>query len=359
MTLVTLYCSGTAFDANSDDIIAWLVQNTANPTGKAAYHVPGPGSDMRVAHMHTSVRWLGQVLDQALGVTVDTVAKGAADFIKALRPRPSTVNIAGWSRGSVTAVLIANQIAPINTNLFLFDPVPGGPNQFLRSRASTIGSNVARCNTVLMNDEVGVASYLFQPLERPFTKGRPGFRVFLLPGTHGSAVRYQNGAETIFYDTTHIGAHLVSKFLGECGTPVAPTRLLSPVDLLSCYARLMHRTVYGQMPGGRPGLTIPNDRRNALFYVNGHHETLFAQEFPAIATYLANGTQGMQMTPTLYAEAQRLRAAAPAMLQVVGAGARVLALYQGASEMTALAEVLGYGAPAPPTDACFNPVTGF
>jgi hypothetical protein len=113
------------------------------------------------------------------------------------------------------------------------------------------------------------------------------------------------------------------------------------------------------MPGGRPGLTIPNDRRNALFYVNGHHESLFAQEFPTIANYLAIGTQGMRTTGALHAEGRRLQAAAPAMVQVIGAGAILLSLQQGRAEMGALAEAMGYIAPAPPTDACFNPVTGF
>ncbi len=374
MGVMTLLCAGTAFDSDSDDIIAWLSHNTQNPDKKSAWFVPGPGSTQRVgtvnsatqffdAHhlgfLNTVNRGIGKVLDQALGLTVENVAENTVAFVRKTAAPGTTINIAGWSRGSITAVLIANGLSEFPINLFLFDPVPGGPNQWVRHKTSQINANVTSCSVVLMNDEKGLVAYLFQPQEEPFKKRRSGFEVYVLPGTHGSAVRFQDDENAIFYDTTHIGAHLVCEFLMDNGTPVSGERLLTPIDLIACYGRLQLRTVFRQITGGRPGLSISDNQVNRFYYVNNHHEALFKSQFPTIAIALAPNAAGRNISNAFVNEAKMLRRVAPAMAQVIGSAADLFVILRVDGPYEEIRAVMGYEGPVPPTDACFQVRTGF
>lgn len=378
-TLLVL-CAGTDYDADSGDLIA-DVNRHFRGTGIPHLFLPGPGSRERTREISQNApkfmlgspgvglfRLTSQpraaaisTLDRVLAPSVGPAVRSAANDIASRRPR--RLVIAGWSRGAISAILIAKQFPSIDATLLLFDPVPGAANAGLRRETANLPPSVRRCDAVLMLDEQGLMGHIFAPQDTPFTTGRQGVNLYLLPGAHGAAIRHLD-IDPRFQDSAHIGRHLAHRLLTDEGLP-APDWRMTDVDLVAAYGRLAHRALYGQTGvARRPGLNVQNDRRAALFFVNRHHAEVFRRPFPAIAAVIDPRPIFEPAGEPLKAEARRLRVAAPAMAQVVGEAIMLLSLVRPSSERQreAFQELLGalnFRGPALPTDACFLPRTGF
>lgn len=205
---------------------------------------------------------------------------------------PGTINMIGWSRGAVTCLRIAMALQekireglflPVSMNLFLIDPVVGGPTtrEFGMDHIAP-----------LVDRLVGILS---------MHENRPGFSplsadkmykhreadsqdiIYLpMPGVHSDQV--SKGGK--FSDSADVTWNLAYKFLSSVGTkfsglPRGFRPLNSPGEMCDAYARMI-----------LAGMDLPwFNRRNFSnhrhryvtnhdYFVNKHHQLVFQRAFP-------------------------------------------------------------------------------
>ncbi len=421
----TVYCAGTEYDSKSDDIIAWLNTNTSAARGSRLFFFEGPGSGeyassllsrqvadgarglaMRnpnfpqklaldsAASLMEAENWVEKEFDSLSGASLfDRIAR----VVRALREgraEGGTINLAGWSRGAVTCLGVANALSTDSTlkscavNLFLFDPVPGPRDLNARNwseQLSSLSANISRLAVVLMENDA--RDWMMPPLTAPFTAcsqhscggvKRENISLYPLPGVHSSGV--EGGG--VYDESASIGAHLVSEFLLANGSPISRSKVLPPTALIDAYARLKQKGRHGligqehnlkfapltvngaigqsiialPIPLMPPKLVIapvarqtavPNALRSSLFFVNEHHRKIFRTAFPRLSWVIEPGLNVTAWGPTVNIELAALKSHAPNMAQVIGDGVASVLSQAGVciadeEDFRKLLEALGY-----------------
>jgi hypothetical protein len=235
MSVLTIYNCGTAFDRNSNDIIADLARRTGGTEGRDWIINAGPGSPELADDTPLGIGGL----DQLTGVGMYPAAIRSLQV--AARQRPRVVNMAGWSRGSITSLMIAryvNQVCGATCNLFLFDPVVGDPvlNGWLHHDAP-INSIGAHVNAITVVQQLDATDFIFQahdPFDGNGNHARSS-RVLQMPGSHGAAVYRSDPNYASAYE---IGRMLVQDFLAGYGTVLQGFQAASTRDYLEHYSNL-------------------------------------------------------------------------------------------------------------------------
>lgn len=397
-SVTTIYCAGTGYDSKSGDIISWLNSHTSGTRGAELFFFPGPGSGEyadslltkqaadtarsvsravprylpaakfvldSAAATYDSANWVEKQFDAGTGDSLHARIKLAVARLRSGGAKGGVINLAGWSRGAVTCLGIAYALADdadlrtCKVNLFLFDPVPGPEGRLgLNSKnwakeLGTLRSNISDLSVVLMENEE--RDWMMAPLTQPFTDcgvamcgevPRSKISLYPMPGVHSSSV--ESGGN--YAESADIGAHLVSEFLIEHGSPIQRNKLLNNLMLVETYARLKHKRSYGIIGGTSDRQKkIPNEYRPTLFYVNEHHREVFGRLFPKIAWILDARMMSRAWGPAASAEARMLQSHARTMAQVVGdgvsalVGAQCMVKPRDANDLSKLLAALGYG----------------
>jgi len=217
----------------------------------------------------------------------------------------ATINLVGFSRGAVTCIMLAHAIdeagfkqkkPELKVNVFAFDPVPGGWNDFkvkgTFDSTGRVGSPkslpavVSEYKAVLMEN---VGSGLFKCVSPKEFKGTgQSLTEYPLPGAHGDSVAFQN------HSSAKIGMHLCHDFLIRNGTQLSSTNRLNEFQLLEEYASLRLKVLnegvaVRQVASKRENLIV-NVKRKHLFYINGHHCELFRATLPELVRRI-NGNE--------------------------------------------------------------------
>ena len=202
------------------------------------------------------------------------------------------VNVVGFSRGGVSGIMLAHamheagftRFGNINVNLFTFDPVPGGLNDFKSKGHSfaqigrvgnpkTLSPIVANYRSVLQQNIKGWAKDLTFKCVVPEYEGshprRTPRELFPMPGRHGSAARY---------DTTtgegDIGGYLCQQFMERHGTQFRTAfSELTPLSLIEKYASVALTWPQNNASKYRKRL-VTNEYLQDNVYVNWHHREL-------------------------------------------------------------------------------------
>jgi hypothetical protein len=347
--VVSVFCAGTDYDASSDDVIARLYAAASGEASVQKFFYAGPGS-MGAAKRHPKVDAVdelvkgvvrdatglpahklgtnvGRIIDTASGMSMHLNVEAAGiEIWPACANGSATVNLAGWSRGAVTCIGIANALAKRGVskiNLFLFDPVPGTKAVNLwnwTQELNTLPDAVRRASVVLMEQMVGgvttAKELLLQPLTAPFAGGTA--TVYPMPGRHNSAVEN----DSVFPEVAAIGEHLCTEFLLANGTGFERTRLLRESEIVEQYAAIKkrHKTASASAGYTDRSFTVDNPLRESLFFVNQHHRQTFAAVYPGVAQILDAGFEVPRWSARVADEARRLRGGSPAMAGIVAAG---------------------------------------
>jgi hypothetical protein len=206
---------------------------------------------------------------------------------------PTTINMAGWSRGAITCFMIAHALnenprtEAINVNIFAFDPVPG-PGNFDDPDKVSLPPNVKRYSAVVQEDE---RRKIFRPTLIDGEQA-PGIKTkfYYMPGGHSTGV---------FRTQTEVGliaAYLAHRFLQKQGTKLNNPIELTPRDLCELYAKIrIDMKEYKEMGGGflltlgRERRMVPNSFHDTGYFINNHHASQFRKTFPQMWNALDHG----------------------------------------------------------------------
>lgn len=323
--ILTIYNCGTNYDrTNSQELIASLALKTIGQEGQDWIINPGPGSSglyyksVRAQIAGAVIGAFGRQIVEGFGGATgsgrDVNIASTLDLVRKLRP--AQINMAGWSRGAITCIEIANAIteAPdlpaIPISLFLVDPVPG-PHEAnawnWTSFSTRIPGTVTHCSAILQEgDERG---WMMAPLVDPFRTQEERRRTYPMPGPHSASVEVQKPFEPV----ARLARSLVESFLSSRGTNLKSTLSLSPVETCELYGQIMLVLAVGQ---GRTSSrdNVPNAYRASTVFVSGHHREQSGLAFPAttqvfsnlVATSISNTQQQM-----VTAEARKMKQDAP------------------------------------------------
>jgi hypothetical protein len=199
------------------------------------------------------------------------------------------VNLVGFSRGGVSCIMLAHAIheagfanlGNIRVNIFAFDPVPGGTNDFSAKDGQfeqtgrvgtpdTLAPCVAAYSSILQENIKGRLKDIGFKCVVPTAESSATERtLYPMPGRHSSSARYdQHSGEG------KIGAYLCQTFLQDHGTEIAqPFAGLSPHQLIECYAQV-HDDWSEKSASRHRKRLVANDMRAHAFFVNWHHKAL-------------------------------------------------------------------------------------
>ena len=173
----------------------WFWQRTSTPAGL----MRGNGWNDNVRHARWAVQQRNQDPD---------------------KPRITTINLIGWSRGAVTCLKIANDFskhftrAGFQLNIFAIDPVAGLGHKG-NSDTSTIPGNVKNYVATLAIHEMRTG-FKPQSLKRVSCKGKTNVLFLPFPGKHNTQVRKDAPEE--LGDVAEIVWFLADKYLRHHGT---------------------------------------------------------------------------------------------------------------------------------------------
>lgn len=189
---------------------------------------------------------------------------------------------------------------------------------------TTLPSTIVDCAVILMEDDTRIyGDVVFDPLtqfERPPEAKvggvpRERIKIYPMPGVHRSAViptpRDADPAVARFNPASRIGAHLGCQFLLQHGTRVnRPEAFLEPnVSLIDLYGALKLETFRRESGPSAPRRLslVTNGERVSSLFVNDHHRSLFAMEFPVIAAILEPGFEVPRWSTDAVAEVKKLK----------------------------------------------------
>lgn len=223
------------------------------------------------------------------------------------------INLVGFSRGGVSCIMLAhaiqeagfNTLGNIRVNIFTFDPVPGGLNDFKNKGKfdetgrvgdpKTLPVCVASYRSILQeNVDKWLVKWLV-PKDKNFKCVVPDYKgsnpnrtprdLYSMPGGHGASQSYNSGT-----GAGAIGLHLCQSFLEDHGTEFSGSGKLSPDKLIEAYATVRVSFTQDDKAFGakkkaskhRAGL-VTNPFRSHPYFVNHHHAGLMYQNYPDIA----------------------------------------------------------------------------
>ncbi len=255
------------------------------------------------------------------GHGVEDNARHALVVLGDLPTLPTTVNMVGWSRGAVTALVIANMLwdifSQVRVNIFAFDPVAGqdagrGESESALSRRK-IPPSVTNYVGLLATGE-NRKTFSPQDLSRVIIQNPPSSNVLFLPfpGKHSTAPQ-NNDPKAM--DVTNIAWTLVHRFFQQMGTVQAGYPMLqSNGEMLESYSRILNRgDVYGGIKQkglkqrligkgfGARDMTqhLEQYTKHSDYFVNEHHRTLFKRALPRMYEWLFTqraGRAGLEHT---------------------------------------------------------------
>ena len=337
--VVTIYCCGTG--GHRDKHSKWAVPYLHKITkGERKFICDGPGSAKSIKKLENVMKavesggkvnidakrgsgWFAQKFYGATGQgTADNIVMCMQWLWLEWYKQPFVdINLVGWSRGAVTCIMLAhaihesgmNQQGNLRVNIFTFDPVPGGKNDFAvkgdfasTGRVGTpdeLAPIVASYRSILQENIkkmlMGIGSIGIKK-DKNFVCTVPHYigshpaqkplELYPLPGGHGDAGKYNEaeGGGCV----GRIGMHLAQSFLVDHGTEFDENHLRSPKQLAEDYAeaRMQYtkKNSLRKKPASKYRLAVvANHYRDDLFYVNAHHAGLVEQVYPNIAAYLA------------------------------------------------------------------------
>lgn len=237
------------------------------------------------------------------------------------RERFSTVNLCGFSRGAVSCIMLSHlmqaagfpSLGNIKLNIFTFDPVPGGINDFKdngkfeqTSRAGTpetLAPMVSSYRSILQENikkrmALGIINKdkNFKCVVPDYTgtnQGRTPRELYPLPGRHSSSSLFNEDT-----GTSKLGIHLAQDFLKSKGTEFSGDRTLSPAEQIDAYATArMYWTKGGKVDGAKLKASkhrrplVTNPFRDHEFYINWHHAALLAQNYPSVTKLVDEGEE--------------------------------------------------------------------
>jgi len=315
----------------------WADRSKA-PMGFTPKEMGGSGSNLLKRMFVGGSGFVSQGITNAAGWGVESNARHAIVTIANLPQPPNIVNLIGWSRGAVTAMMIGCMLFDpttteglfrgIEVNIFAIDPCAGrdqGLGQDSESRRS-ITENVKNFLGVLATGENRKA---FQPqdLSRVHVHSPNSNVMFLpFPGKHSSpAQNNDERARPMFEITWSLGVQFLTKFGTPCPSPGPGKLVLSQEEYLEKYSEIviwrqdydkikqkgLKQWVFGG--GGfvdRQFATqhISDYVRYADYFVNEHHRAVFDRTLPTLSSWLFTpaGPQGGGMTSgQVYAELKR------------------------------------------------------
>jgi hypothetical protein len=218
------------------------------------------------------------------------------------RQRFTVCNLTGWSRGAVTCIAIANamQLAGfaglgVRVNIFAYDPVPGGSNDFGvrgtfaetgRAGIDNLASIVNNYHSILMENVGGAKGLLFTCISPQETSQETHKREYPLPGAHGDCVRWAKPSNP----AGKLGLTLGMEFLLQNGSFFgmdAGEHFLTYEEMLEEYSKLRRDWLQAcdwqakprDVAWARSG-TVVNEWRHACYFINGHHFEVFQQAMP-------------------------------------------------------------------------------
>lgn len=280
--ILTVFNCGTAFDENSTDVISKLYSMARAADPSSAIINSGPGSDAETARSPvvecadsvreiaerlpitpaislsaSAVRFLTKFRGDATGYGMRERVRKTMQVFRGLDPTPAVVNMAAWSRGCCTSIMIAhemiraNRSTPPDINLFFFDPVPG-PKRLncwnWGEYMTSLPDCVRRCSVVFQEDvhEGSATGFLMDSLTpQLLMKWRKPDTVYPLPGLHSSGV--ESGPKDSEYEyVAALARRLCETFLLESGTPL-PVKRLTPHEACELYARIRWSTLRHQI----------------------------------------------------------------------------------------------------------------
>ncbi|MCL6501936.1 MAG: hypothetical protein K6T86_04570 [Pirellulales bacterium] len=300
----TVYNCGTGFNRDqTQELIAHLATRTrgweevhwmiTDGVGK----IPAKGSVQ--AHLPGDKKFVPRFVTAGLGVAFgygwNENVDRAMTVIKGLLQQPappSTINMAGWSRGAVTCHMLAhalhedNQTSHLQVNIFAVDPVPGPFNHGRVQKE--IPPNVLRYTAIFMEDE---ARWIMKPaaVRAAPQNTTTRFKFLTMPGQHNTGVYTTNEAGQII-------AALAYKFLTKHGTDLRDPIMRTDRGFCELYAavRLKLRAFRRQTGpalqklGGlaahhrvqRLAYKLNIDIQQSSYFINEHHMDCFKRAFP-------------------------------------------------------------------------------
>jgi len=253
----------------------------------------------------------------ASGFGVEDNARHAIVTIANLSTLPDTVNMIGWSRGAVTALVIANMLFDpssteglfrhVKVNIFAIDPVAGadagiGPNAESRR---LIPSNVKNYLGIIATGE-NRNTFKPQDLARVHIADLSSNVMFLpFPGKHSSSPQ-NNDPKAL--EVSQISWSLAVQFLKFFGTPCErPMHLFSIQDYLEKYSYVItHHDQFAKvkqkglkqrligMGFGKRDINqhISDYVQYPEYFVNEHHRACFDFLYPNLSRWLLTPANG-------------------------------------------------------------------
>ena len=260
----------------------------------------------------------GANVANAIGYGVEDNARHAIVALADLPQLPDTINLIGWSRGAVTALVIANMLydpssteglfRQIKVNIFAVDPVAGGDAGTKNGAESRrlIPPNVKQYLSVLNTGE-NRNTFAPQDLSRVIVVDANASNVVFLPfpGKHDSCAQNSNPNAK---EVSDIAWSLAFRFLGHFGTRITPPGMvLSDPTAFSryCaitvkgeqYAAVKQKGMYQRLIGmglGKRSITgeLASYTRFSDYFVNEHHRMLFQRLLPQLYGWIFQPASG-------------------------------------------------------------------
>ncbi len=337
-TVVTIYCCGTAFHRDRiDSAVPYTWRCTA---GSRVWMNDGPGNTshhiLKTEQIMKKVEGGGKVKDSLFENTrssaihqltgdgsqdniVTTLQWLWMEYYRKDKPKFNTINLCGWSRGAVTCIMLAhavqaagfpNLISNLKVNMFNFDPVPGGLNDFESSgdfdSTGRAGSpdELADCVhdyvAVLAENVGGLKGKLFHNVspriggDEMMQNGGAGPKKteYPMPGSHSGVVKHEDPSNSV----GKIAISLCHTFMMDHGTSLIMNKALDDRRLLELYAKV--NLEHGKESKGvlqkstaaaERAPRVENSMRDSSFFVNGHHWQLFKTQLPQVYSVYASG----------------------------------------------------------------------
>jgi hypothetical protein len=274
---VTILNQGTWNEENEDIVIARLGLLLAGPRNEWWMLNAGVGTRDQTDNRGNTFHGWNALGGAVWARGIDKNVEDAVTFVKrhchtsANGAANLTVNIAGHSRGSMTALKIAVRLkeeektADCPVNLFLIDPVPGNlgwVNAGMYKGIAIDKANVRNAHMILAESE---RRETFKPyVDQTFLANDPTHYMDTIPGNHGGI----NALAGNDHEAGDIVLHHAVEFLRGHGSVFEDTTAVSKgkPELLELYAGIMIKFLRYQKQGGAKAT---DDRKLQVY---NHHK---------------------------------------------------------------------------------------
>lgn len=336
-TVVTIFCCGTAFHRDRIDFSVpftwratkgdrvWINDGPGNTT----HHILKTENIMKRAekgnfmpeamfsNMHTTSR--KQLTGTGTQDNIITTLQWLwMEYHRTDKPKFRTINLVGWSRGAVTCIMLAHAIEAagfrgllpnLKVNIFAFDPVPGGLNDFDKNgdfqqtgRAGTVDTLspcVNEYHAILAENVGGAKGLVFKCVSPNFSNGGGTKSETPMPGGHSTVANHDTNNPV-----GRIAIALCHEFLTKHGTDLHVHKKLSDQQMIDLYADALlehgefkkkgwinRKKVFEKSTAAKVRAPlVRNDLRRHDFFINQHHADLFSKHLPTVFTKMSTDT---------------------------------------------------------------------